>query len=131
MIHSWIPILKQDGQVNFHVHRMHVHRTHVRCTHRHYLLHSKVPLLKKSYIVFRYLSTDIQIFIVQWLSEQPLIQKVMNSNPAEKFWNEALCNLKSNSILLFKNNLKSSYIQKKNRAICYIQLKMLGLHLTV
>ncbi len=44
MIHSWIPILQQDGQINFHVHRTHVHRTHVRCTHRLYLLHSKVPL---------------------------------------------------------------------------------------
>jgi hypothetical protein len=51
MIHSWIPILQQDGQVNFHI-----HRTHVCCTHTHYLRHSKVPLLKKSYIVLRYLS---------------------------------------------------------------------------
>ncbi len=51
MIHSWIPILQQDGQVTFHVHRTHVHRMHVLCTHTRYLLHSKVPLLKKSYIV--------------------------------------------------------------------------------
>jgi hypothetical protein len=64
MIHSWIPILQQDGQVNFDVHHTHVHRTHVRCTHTRYLLHSKVILLKKSYFVFRYLTVPVEIIVV-------------------------------------------------------------------
>jgi hypothetical protein len=63
MIHSWIPILQQDGQVNFHVHRMHVHCTHVRCTHTRYLLHNKVRV-EKIYIVFRYFKVPVQSFVV-------------------------------------------------------------------